>query len=272
METSRHLSIGLFEEDTSPPLYLAELFSLAGHIVSTHAKQEESLETFLEVMIGQAGSIPYDLVIIDVSPSRLKVDDTVMPRLLYLASLDRFPLILLTDTNHEDFAQIQSHLPTVSYLSRNPLYVVELFRIISTRTGTLPLPPITLLKGIQQIQRKQVRQPQQPEQALIQQRDERSDQRQAWLDQRREWLDQRQEWLDQRQEWLDQRQAWLDHQWQHAYPQREWLDEQQAWIQEQYQEVKQQRIWLRHLRLWLDRYQNRFFNPPDQPLISDAGP
>jgi len=257
MEMLKKIHIGLFVEDHITLAHLRVLLSLAGYTVSSCVNEGESLRAFLEVIVGQleqAGSSPYDLLIVNISPAEMTGSADVLALLVALI-LPALPVILLTDASGADFQHIQTRFPHVPLLSSGPLCLEDLLRSIADQTSMpLPLSPM-FSKEVRLVQR---------EQFCLAQREER-----AWLDHRGVWLDQRQEWLDERWKWLNTRQEWIDRHSQYANPQREWLEEQQDWLEAQYQDVKQQYEWVRHLRLWLDRYRKRL-DQLGQPPFSEA--
>ncbi|HEU5230880.1 MAG TPA: hypothetical protein VFU49_23865 [Ktedonobacteraceae bacterium] len=258
METPKRLHIGLFEEDQVMLEHIHSLLSLAEHTVSV-GKEQESLELFLAKTIRRLKRLKapmYDLLIISIPAVDLMVRGKTFNLLVQLISLDRFPVILLTDAEDNDLERIKTSVPKLHLLSCSPLYQYDLFQTIAAATGTPTPRSLAFLRGIEKMQREQLSRMQHTEQ--------------AWINRRQEWLDQRQEWQQQRLEWLKQRQAWLSEQRRGPDCQKEWLDEQQEWVRQQYEEVEQQCKWIEHLRLWLNRYQKKLDRQEGQPPLSEA--
>jgi len=124
------MKIGLLEDNINIHEYLTTVLEMAGHTVSAHMDGMSLLDTLFSEE-SKHTSLPYDLLIIDLSLPGTLSGLSVISYIRQTITPENLPIIVLSAASPSQLEEIQTRFPNVQVLQK-PCEIKTLLRLIET--------------------------------------------------------------------------------------------------------------------------------------------
>ena len=124
------MKIGLLEDNINIHEYLTTVLEMAGHTVSAHMDGMSLLDTLFSEE-SKHTSLPYDLLIIDLSLPGTLSGLSVISYIRQTITSETLPIIVLSAASPNQLEEIQTRFPNIQVLQK-PCEIKTLLRLIET--------------------------------------------------------------------------------------------------------------------------------------------